>query len=222
VTILTAAVKNMFGTVTGLYKAECHSRSPKDEDFAKVIAKVYSISKPRLTVLDGIVAMEGDGPSAGEPRRMNVVMAGADAVAIDACVAGVIGLKPADIAITKEAHAAGLGEADMSEIEVAGDDISTFAVKDFKLPQTTPLRLLPRPVIESLAGLVRFKPQIDEAACRRCNLCKTSCAVGAITIGKDSCAIDYDRCVRCMCCHEVCPYKAIHIRRNILTRWIWG
>ncbi len=222
ITILTAAIKNMFGSVVGLYKAECHSRSPKEEDFSKIMAKVYSITKPHLTVLDGIIAMEGDGPSSGATRKTNLVMAGEDAVAIDSCLAKIMGLAPLDILVTKEAYLAKLGEADLSKIEVLGDSLDNFVIKDFKLPQTTPLKYLPKSVISSIASLIRFKPHIDNEACRRCNLCKLTCPVHCIEIEKSYCSIDYKKCVRCLCCHEVCPYRAISIKRNILTKMIWG
>lgn len=222
ITVLTAAVKNMFGTVTGLYKAECHSRAPREPDFAKIMAKVYSIARPNLTVVDGIVAMEGDGPASGSPRNMRLIMAGEDAVAVDSCLTKIMGLNPLDILITKEAYEAGLGEADFSRIKVLGDDLHGFVTEDFKLPQTTPLRFLPKSIADAVASLIKFKPSIDAAACKRCNLCKTICPVACIEIGPDRCRIDYKKCVRCLCCHEVCPYRAISIKRNILTRMVWG
>ena len=222
VTILTCAVKNMFGTVTGLFKAECHSKAPKAEEFSKIIAKVYSISRPHLTVLDGIVAMEGDGPAAGDLRKMNLVMASHDAVAIDSCVAKIMGLNPLDILTTKEAYKMGLGEADLLRIETPGDDINSFIANDFKLPKTTMLKLIPDAIASGLSSLIRFKPYIDELVCTRCNLCKITCPVSAITIDKKKCKIDYHKCVRCLCCHEVCPYKAIYIKRNVLTKLVWG
>ncbi|MDP3790844.1 MAG: DUF362 domain-containing protein [Candidatus Omnitrophota bacterium] len=222
ITVITAAVKNMFGAVVGLYKAQCHSRAPKEEDFSKIMAKVYSVARPGLTVLDGILAMEGDGPSAGTPRKMNLVMAGTDAVAIDACIAKTIGLKSLDVLVTKEVYKMELGEADLSRIELVGDDINDFITKDFKLPQTTPLKILPKSVLNALASLVRFKPYIDKDICRRCNLCKVTCPADCITIEEGHCEIDYKKCIRCLCCHEVCPYKAISIKRNILTKMIWG
>ena len=222
ITVLTGAVKNMFGAVIGLYKAECHSRAPKNEDFSKIMAKVYSIVKPNLTVVDGIMGMEGDGPSAGVVRKMNLVMAGCDAVAIDSCIARIIGINPLDVLVTKECVNAGLGEADPAKIELAGDDINEFIVKDFKLPQTTPLKYLPKSVMNGLASLIRFKPHIDSALCKRCNLCKITCPVNCVEIAQDYCGIDYKKCVRCLCCHEVCPYKAISIKRNFITKMIWG
>ena len=212
----------MFGSVVGLYKAECHSRAPKEEDFSRIIARVYSITKPHLTIVDGIIAMEGDGPSSGVIRKMDLIMAGEDAVAIDSCLAKIMGLVPLDILITMEAYKAKLGEADLSKIEVSGDPLDAFVAKDFKLPQTTPLKYLPKSVMDCVASLIRFKPYIDNEACRRCNLCKLTCPVHCIEIEKRYCLIDYKKCVKCLCCHEVCPYRAISIKRNILTKMVWG
>ena len=222
ITVLTAAIKNMFGAVVGLYKAECHSRAPKEEDFSRIIAKVYSLTKPHLTVVDGIIAMEGDGPSSGVIRKMDLITAGEDAVAIDSCLAKIMGLLPLDILVTKEAYEAKLGEADLSKIEILGEGLDAFAAEDFKLPQTTPLKYLPKSVMDCVASLIRFKPYIDIEACKRCNLCKIACPVNCIEIEKDYCRIDYKKCVRCLCCHEVCPYRAISIKRNILTKLVWG
>ncbi len=222
ITIFTAAIKNTFGMVTGLYKAECHSRSPKEEDFAKVIAKVHSIARPHLTIVDGIVGMEGDGPAAGEPRSMNLVMAGEDAVAMDACIAKIIGLEPLDVHVTKEAYKMKLGEADLARIETVGDDIKGFIANDFKLPQTTALKIIPRSIIAAVAGLIKFRPHINFNVCTKCNLCKITCPVSAITIDRKECLIDYNKCIKCLCCQEVCPYKAIIIKRNLLTKLVWG
>ncbi len=221
-TVFTGAIKNTYGMVTGLHKAECHSKAPREEDFARIIAMVYSLTKPRLSIMDGIVAMEGDGPSGGTPRAMNLVMASEDAVAIDACATKMIGLEPLDIHITKVAHEIKLGEADMSHIEIVGENLDGFIVKDFKLPQTLPLKVVPRPLINAVASMIKFKPYIDAKICARCNLCKITCPVNAIEINASGGQIDYKRCIRCLCCHEVCPYKAISIKRNILAKLVWG
>lgn len=222
VTVLTAALKNTFGTIPGLYKAGCHSRAPKEGEFAALIAKVHSASRPHLNILDGILAMEGDGPSGGKPRMMNLIAASRDAVSIDSCSSHIMGLKPLDILVTKEAVSLGLGEADLSKIEIAGDPLENFVARDFVLPQTLPLHLVPTGIAHGIASLIRFKPYIDTGICARCNLCKLSCPTNAITIEPDFCKIDYEKCIVCMCCHEVCPYKAIRIKRNILAKMIWG
>ncbi len=225
ITAITAAVKNVFGAVTGLSKAECHSRAPKEDDFARIISKVYSLVRPGMTILDAIVAMEGNGPAAGELRKTNFIMASTDGVALDSVVAKVIDLNPLEIATTKEAYKSGLGEADLSKIEIAGDDLDSFIMYDFKLPLTTRtsiLKLVPKLIINPIASMIRFRPFIEMDACKRCNLCKLSCPADAINIEDEKCRIDYRKCIRCLCCREVCPYGAIIIKGNLLTRLIWG
>jgi uncharacterized protein (DUF362 family)/Pyruvate/2-oxoacid:ferredoxin oxidoreductase delta subunit len=222
ITVMTAAIKNTYGAVTGLYKAECHSKAPREEDFVKIIARVYAIVTPQLNIVDGIVGMEGDGPAAGDPKGLNVILAGEDGVAIDACVARIMGLQPLDVLVTKTAYEMGLGEADLARIEILGDDINSFIARDFRMPQTTPLKVIPRAVVNALASFIRFKPYIDSGICNRCNLCKVTCPVNAIDTEEGHCEIDYHRCIRCLCCHEVCPYGAISIKRNMLTKLVWG
>lgn len=222
ITRITAAVKNMYGTVVGLYKAERHSTSPKEEDFAKVIAQVYAIARPHLSILDGITAMEGDGPSAGTPRSLNFIMAGKDAVAIDAVTCRIIGVAPLEVLVTREAYERELGEADPGKIEIAGDNIDSFVTTNFKLPATVFYKMMPSGMVKFVASLMRFKPVIDEQACARCKLCKLTCPVSAIDIEEDFCSINYKKCIKCMCCQEVCPYKAIGIKRSLLAKLAWG
>ncbi|MBN1527045.1 MAG: DUF362 domain-containing protein [Candidatus Omnitrophica bacterium] len=223
ITVLTAAVKNTFGMVTGLHKAECHSRAPKAEDLAKILVKVYAITRPCLSVVDGIVAMDGDGPSAGRLRPLGALLAGTDAVAIDACAARMAGLAPLDVPVTKEAYARGLGEADLGRIDLVGDDLNGFVMKDFALPKTIRyLTMMPKPLLESFMYFVKFKPVIDSGTCKRCGLCAETCPVDAITVVNGVYKVDYHKCIKCLCCHEVCPYKAIEIKGNALTKLVWG
>ena len=222
ITIITAALKNTYGTVTGPYKTECHLKAPRPEEFAGIVARVHSISRPRLNILDAITAMEGDGPSSGTLRNMAMIMASEDAVAMDSCIARIVGLEPSDVLVTKEAAAMGLGECDISKIEITGEDIGAFIAPGFKLPQTMPVKFIPNGVLNSLTGLVKFWPYIDKSVCRKCNLCKVTCPVSAIDDSGGDYKVDRKRCIRCMCCHEVCPYRAIYIKRNILTKMIWG
>ena len=221
-TTLTAGIKNMYGAVVGLYKAQRHAVAPGEADFAKIIANVYSITRPCLTIMDGIVAMEGNGPSGGTLRHMDVIAASADACAIDACAAHMMGIKPLDVLITKEAYAMGLGEADLSKISITGEQLDTFIAKDFKLPETKLIKAIPGPLLKFLFSLIKFKPVIRTSVCKRCGVCKKSCPVSAIQISAGRFHIDQSLCVKCLCCHELCPYKAIDIKRNIFAKIVWG
>ncbi len=224
ITTITAGVKNMFGAITGMFKAGCHSRAPKEGDFVKILAEVYSVAKPGLTILDAVVSMEGDGPASGTLRNTGFILASLDAVALDAVAAKMIGLDPLAVASTRSCYERGLGEADLAKIEIVGDDIGSFSLSDFKLPQTKAkvLKIIPKAVANSVASLVKFRPVIDEEACKRCNLCKLSCPVDCITIERDRCEIDYKKCINCLCCHEVCPYRAVYIKRSMLAKVVWG
>ncbi len=224
VTTITGAIKNTYGMVVGLYKAERHSDAPDEKRFSRVIADVFAAAKPHLTIVDGIMAMEGNGPSGGVLRPMNIVMAGIDACAIDACFAHLIGLKPMDIQTTREVYSRGQGEADLANIEILGDRLSDFYVKDFKLPQTKSklIRFIPDIAISLLFPLIRFLPYIDPKLCKKCAICQKSCPVKAIEVIDGDFTVNKKKCIKCMCCHEMCPYKAIEIRRNILAKMIWG
>jgi uncharacterized protein (DUF362 family) len=86
--LLTLGVKNLFGCIVGLRKPEWHFRTGIDRDmFARLLVKVFQTVDPAITMLDGILAMEGDGPGkSGTPRHLGVIMASRDAVALDRTV----------------------------------------------------------------------------------------------------------------------------------------
>ena len=219
-TTITGAVKNSYGLAVGMYKAECHFKAPRPGAFCKYVVDVFEAVKPRLAVMDGIDAMEGDGPAAGTLKRLGLVIAGSDCVAIDAVFSEMIGVEPLKVEITAEAYKRGLGEADISRIEILGEDIGSVSPEDFKLPETSAVMKLPEPLLKLLIKGIKFLPRIDDKICKRCLICEKSCPAQAITIGEARPAIDYSKCVRCFCCMELCPHKAISIKRSLLARLI--
>ena len=219
-TMITGAVKNSYGLAIGLYKAQCHFKAPRPEAFCKYVVDVFETAKPRLVIMDGITAMEGDGPAAGNLRDAGLVIAGNDCVAIDSVFAALIGIEPLKVGITAEAYRRGLGEADISKIEVVGETINAVKLKDFKLPKTSVVMKLPEPLLKLIIGGIKFLPRIDDNLCKGCLICEKSCPAAAIKIGKGRSRIDYSKCVRCFCCMELCPHKAIHIKRSLLARLI--
>jgi len=216
--ILTGAVKNMFGAVSGLNKSECHKRFPREEEFCNVLVDVFDAVKPQLALMDGVIAMDGDGPAAGTLNPAGLLMASADSVALDVIFSHLIGMDPFKILSTKEAAKRGLGEADIKKIDILGETLKDNLIKNFRLPHSRLIFKLPGFLIRAVASLVKFGPYIDEGLCKKCNICRDTCPVSAITINKETSVIDAVKCIKCMCCNEVCPYDAVKLRRNILAR----
>lgn len=91
---ITGAVKNSYGFVYGFHKAKGHTLYPSADSFARMLVDLNQYVKPRLYIMDGIVAMEGNGPGSGEPAPMNVMLMSQDPVALDSVFCHLIHLKP--------------------------------------------------------------------------------------------------------------------------------
>ncbi len=203
--LLTLGVKNLFGCVVGLRKPEWHLRTGVDrETFARVIVLIYKRLKPAFTILDGILAMEGDGPGkGGKPKHVGVLMGSDNALALDMTVCRMLGIAPRAVLTNKIAEEMGLLDGG---IEVEGD---LPEVKGFKMPDISPVVFGPQPFHGLLRRHLVQRPVPDESACRLCGDCFRFCPAKAITIKEKTVRFDYDKCIRCYCCLEVCPHGAI-------------
>ncbi|MCX5688144.1 MAG: DUF362 domain-containing protein [Candidatus Omnitrophica bacterium] len=215
---ITGAIKNMYGAVAGLHKSELHKKFPSPEEFTKVLVDTFEITKPSLTLMDGIVSMDQAGPAAGRLKNSGLLIAGEDGVAIDAVFAALIGKKPLDILTTQEAYKRKLGEADLKNIEILGENVRENLINDFEIPGKPGLITILGPFAKFVARFIKFGPYINEMFCKKCMICRDSCPVLAIAINPGKSAIDLKKCIKCMCCHEVCPHKAIELKRNFLAR----
>jgi len=215
-TVLTGAVKNLFGTVPG------HRRYPALEAFCHHLLDILAALKPALHVVDAVVAMEGNGPSGGTLRRPGLILAGADPVAIDAVLAAIAGIDPEQVPTTRLGAARGLGTADLDRIEIAGADLGEVRGRRFRLPAAA--RLAAR----APAGLTRWavsfttvRPAFSAGDCTRCGICVRSCPVDALTLREAGPVLAEETCVGCFCCHELCPQGAVRLRyRNPLANVI--
>jgi uncharacterized protein (DUF362 family)/Pyruvate/2-oxoacid:ferredoxin oxidoreductase delta subunit len=215
--MLTGAVKNMYGAIPGLRKAELHRDNPRPNDFARVVADIYSQARPQLNIMDGILSMEGNGPSAGDLRWMKMLLASPDGVALDATFARLVGVKPRDVLTTRIAAEQGLGQ--MDGIEIAGEKLEDLMVKKFKVPSAAVLNLIPRFVVKVLAPLVWVKPVILKEKCTKCGYCVESCPTSALSAtNKNVPVFNYKLCINCLCCHEVCPENAVEIQTSRLAK----
>ncbi len=137
----TFAVKNMFGCVSGKRKALWHFTKGKNtDDFCELLIEIFKYLNPALTIIDGIVAMDGPGPIKGRARPLGYLLSGTDPIACETICAKLIGIKPDDIPIIKTAKQIGFGCSDPTKIEIAGDDFSESICTDFQLPKLVPLR----------------------------------------------------------------------------------
>lgn len=215
-TVFTGAVKNMYGAIPASFRSRFHGEYPKSEDFSLMLTDVFSAVKPHLTIMDGVVAMEGEGPGSGGLRNLGVVLAGRDAVAVDAVAISIIGLNPADISTTRYCQERGLGVGVLDNIDVVGESIESVVVADFKLPAAASraiLRRVPPALARFLIDQRSVRPLVVQSQCTACAECVKICPTGAASIKDELARIDQAACIRCLCCHEVCRYDAIELGR---------
>jgi uncharacterized protein (DUF362 family)/Pyruvate/2-oxoacid:ferredoxin oxidoreductase delta subunit len=212
---LTLAVKNLFGTVIGSDKAGWHLRAGRDYDtFATVLVQIYDKVRPRLSLIDGILGMEGNGPNSGNPRQVGLIAASTDAVALDAVVTRLIGFPFQSVRTTVLAHSMGVGIGDEAEIEVLGESLNGFPLRDFKAPRSISMTWnlsYWNPIRRFMENHVITKPAIDAAVCRSCGICLNHCPPQAISEANGKMVIDRRKCISCFCCHELCTNDAIEI-----------
>jgi uncharacterized protein (DUF362 family)/NAD-dependent dihydropyrimidine dehydrogenase PreA subunit len=221
-TLLTGAIKNLFGLVTGTYKTELHKNYFDIEEFSKIVVDIYQESRPALTIVDGITAMEGEGPSTGgKLRQLNTLLASSDCVALDSILALIMGIKPYDVLTTKEAAHRELGMPDIRFIDICGEKLQDVIGEPFLLPTTSIARKSwPKPLIDIARRLIKYYPYPVYQNCIRCSACIEACPSSVITMGKRGIVIDYKKCIACFCCQETCPALAIKVKKSLLARLI--
>jgi len=221
-TLLTGAIKNLFGLVSGTYKTELHKNYFEPAEFAKILVDIYQQAKPALTIIDGILAMEGDGPAtSGKTRQLNLLLGGSDCVALDTIMAKIMGIGNQEVLSTKEAALRGLGENQISRIKIEGEDIDKLNIRPFILPITaTGKSRLPLLVKKILKSLIRYYPYCLSSKCIRCGHCVEVCPRQCITFKKSDMRFDYKKCIACFCCQESCPQAAIKVKKSILAKLI--
>ncbi len=216
-TLYTGAVKNLFGTVPGTRKREIHCRAPGVQDFSQALVDVLELVRPGLTLMDGVLGQEGNGPGVGgTPRRYGCLAASADPVALDAVITQALGYRPGEVLHLGQAGARRLGVSDLDAVQVMGQG----RVLDFgtvSLPKAHWYFRVPAWVSAPLSRAIRLRPRLVSSACVGCGRCAEVCPREAITPGQPP-LFDLDRCIGCFCCAEVCPQGAITPHRNLIAR----
>ena len=212
--LLTLGVKNMFGCIVGMRKPEWHFRTGIDRDkFAELLVTIYAAVKPSITVLDGILAMEGQGPGkGGRPRELGIVMASDDAVALDMVVCRMLGIGEDELLTNRAAASRGL----MQEKIVTDGELPVVA--DMQFPEMSPLVFGPKRLHGFMRKHLVQRPVCNADRCRHCGECWRYCPAKALSSEIKGLKFDYDKCIRCYCCIEVCPYGALSARETMLGK----
>ena len=212
----SGAVKNLFGTVPGLKKPELHCRFPEKEDFCGMLVDLCDFLQPDLCFLDGIWAMEGNGPTGGQRRDLCAVAASRSPYALDVCGAALTGLEPEALLPVKLAAGRGLGPLRADELEILGNTIEELAQPDFRKAQASStdfIDRLPKFLRPAAKKLATPYPRIDRKHCVGCGKCAESCPQHTIALKHGRAEIELKNCIRCFCCHEMCPKHVVDIRR---------
>jgi uncharacterized protein (DUF362 family)/Pyruvate/2-oxoacid:ferredoxin oxidoreductase delta subunit len=224
---MTGAVKNLFGVIPGLTKPGYHAKLNDVQRFAGMLLDLAGYVSPRLTIMDAVVAMEGDGPGAGDPRPVGLLLGSTNPLALDVVAGEVMNLDRTRNPILVEAERRALKPTRIEDIDIIGAKLADVRVPDFKQPRTSAGRfgLDPAPwyqrMIEPMfKNAFTVRPRVMWHRCIACGTCIEGCPVEAISFVKERAFIDDDKCIRCYCCHEVCPEEAIGLYSSWLYRLI--
>jgi uncharacterized protein (DUF362 family)/Pyruvate/2-oxoacid:ferredoxin oxidoreductase delta subunit len=217
---MTCAVKNLFGAVIGAEKAGWHLKAGSSRElFARLLLEIYQLKKPTLNIVDAVVAMQGNGPSSGEPITLGLLIAGINPVAVDVVAGRVAGI-PADLLyIEREAIRCRVPGALLADIVLYGTPLNSVLGARLKLPTGLDVQFgLPPFLSKALKKQFTSYPVAEKSKCVLCGICRDACPPGAITIQNSALSVDNARCIRCWCCRELCPHDAMKTKRGLLLK----
>lgn len=225
---MTGAVKNCFGVIPGYTKPGYHAKLRESRFFADMLLDLYGYLSPRLSIMDAVVGMMGDGPHAGDPVQLGYLIASTDALALDVVAARIMGLPLKYNPVILAAEERDLEPTSIQDIDLHGAEPDSLQHRGFKLPSTlqasrgldtipSPLRKLVHIMIKNAGSL---KPVILKDHCTGCGTCRDACPQRVIELIHKKARISYRDCIRCYCCHEMCPENAITLRAHWLYRLV--
>ena len=180
----TGAVKNLFGVIPGLTKAEYHLKLISIENFANHLVDICQYVAPVFSVIDAVEGMEGDGPSAGEKRHVGLIMASENPHVLDVAASHLIGLSPTQVPTIQIAAARGLCNGNVKDMTVWGCQLENLHIPPFKLPKSSDQDLfgdkVPDFLKKYLTNALRAKPVFDYNKCISCGECKRGCPAVSI------------------------------------------
>lgn len=217
---MTAAVKNLFGAIPGTMKPEYHYRYPDPLDFAHMLVDIQEYFKPKLHIVDAITCMEGNGPTAGTPREMGLVLASENPYDLDHVCAKLLGLEPEQVLTQKAAMARNL----VTDTQFPAE-LEAYIAPDFQIPPTKSnifKSILPGKAGDLLGAaigkVIAPRPTLKPGDCISCGKCQKMCPAKAITLRKGLPKINRSKCIGCFCCQEFCPKGALEAKRPAIAK----
>ncbi len=214
---ITGAVKNVYGFICGVRKAAGHVSYPNPLVFARMLADIHRATDIRLHIMDGIVAMEGNGPGSGDPTPMNVLLFSADPVALDATYCRLVHLEPWTVPTCGQGQLMGIGTYEEENIDLLlaepaeGEDEAEDGGE-------TPADAAPRITPLDTAALVSRFGNPDFNVDRRASSTggKWGRRIGILNRITKRPYIDKKACVRCGVCVQHCPVpdKAVNFTKG--------
>jgi ferredoxin len=215
-TILTGAMKNLYGLIPGYHKSLLHSKFITPWEFSGFLADYYhEVSKYlSFNIVDAVVSMEGEGPSSGKLKKTGYLIGGRNAVAIERVCCQLLGVNERSVPYLqryKEKYG-------LPEVEIKGDEL--VPVKGFVVPGKRLSKFMSNKVIKFILNILakhfHIMPVIEPEKCKKCYACVHVCPVNAIS---KELVFDRKICINCLCCFEVCPYKAIKVKKNWIAKF---
>lgn len=219
-TMYTGAVKNLFGCIPGVLKAEYHLRMQSVYDFSRMLNDLAGLVAPELTIMDAVVGMEGEGPSNGRPKEFNYLLASTSPYYLDLAAVSLLGINPPEkVPSIKAALTDGIIKKE--NLELRGDQL--LAPAEVEIPKIEKENnlldtKLPDFLSDILEKFLRPKPVFKEDKCVGCRTCAENCPPEAITMVDNFPEVELETCIRCFCCQELCPYDAVEIKYPLLAK----
>lgn len=216
---MSAAVKNLFGTIPGLKKPEVHYKFQNDAEFADMLVDLNEYFKPRLAICDAVVGMEGNGPTAGTPRQIGAIIASKSTYYADVVGAELIAMNIDGLPTLQAAYERGFAPASSKNLRVYGD-IRALTVDDFKAPPVRGLSFMRKGnVLHFISkAALEHKPTLKKRLCVGCGECARMCPAKAIEMKNKKPHINREKCIRCFCCQEFCPRAAMVAHRPLAAK----